>query len=69
MNDLILTIKDVAKLLKMKPTQVYTLTRRRSQVRMGGDAIPFFKINGNIRFSANSVSQWLAKLSGVKEVA
>jgi len=63
MNDTILTITEVATLLKMKETQVYTMLRRRSQLRMGENAIPYFKVNGNVRFSANAIHSWIEKMA------
>jgi predicted DNA-binding transcriptional regulator AlpA len=58
----ILTAVEVAQLLKMKPSQVYTMTRNRARQRMERP-LPYLKINGNLRFSKEAVEQWLCELS------
>jgi predicted DNA-binding transcriptional regulator AlpA len=65
----ILTLDDVAKLLKMTRNQVYTMTRKRSQERMD-IPLPVLRINGNLRFSRASIEEWIANLSqgAVREV-
>ncbi|HZR67163.1 MAG TPA: helix-turn-helix domain-containing protein [Terriglobales bacterium] len=64
----ILTIDEVAAWLKMTRGQVYTLTRKRSQVRM---EIPFpvLRLNGNLRFSRSAVEEWLGKIAQLQEAA
>ena len=57
----ILTLDDVAKLLKMTRNQVYTMTRRRSQERMDVP-LPVLRINGNLRFSREAVEGWIRHL-------
>ena len=59
----ILTLDDVAKLLKMTRNQVYTMTRARSQERMDVP-LPVLRINGNLRFSKSAIEQWITTLSG-----
>jgi predicted DNA-binding transcriptional regulator AlpA len=54
----ILTIEELAALLKMTRGQVYTLTRSRSRVRMD-HPIPILKINGNVRFRRRDIEGWL----------
>ncbi|HEX4424181.1 MAG TPA: helix-turn-helix domain-containing protein [Terriglobales bacterium] len=56
------TIDDVAAFLKMTPSQVYTMTRRRGQARME-HALPVRRINGNLRFDANDIREWWGKFS------
>ena len=61
----ILTVAEVADLLKMKPSQVYTMTRSRARQRME-KPLPYLKINGNLRFSREAVESWLRELSQVE---
>lgn len=58
----ILTIDELAQLLKMSRTQVYTLTRKRSQKRME-NPVPMIKINGNIRFRRSDIESWLNRIA------
>lgn len=58
----ILTLDDVAKLLKMTRNQVYTMTRARSQERMEVP-LPVLRINGNLRFRRNDVEAWVETLA------
>jgi predicted DNA-binding transcriptional regulator AlpA len=58
----ILTLDDVAKLLKMTRNQVYTMTRTRSQERMDVP-LPVLRINGNLRFRRNDVEVWVETLA------
>ena len=61
----ILTLDDLAAFLKMTRGQVYTMTRRRSQLRQE-HPLPVLRINGNLRFRKADVEQWLEKLAGVR---
>jgi excisionase family DNA binding protein len=61
MNE-ILTIAEAAELLKMTPSQIYSMTRRRARVRMP-EPIPFMKINSHIRFRRCDLERWLQKLA------
>jgi excisionase family DNA binding protein len=63
----ILTIEELAKLLKMSKSQIYALTRKRAQVRMD-HPIPILRINGNIRFRRSDIEKWLEKLSETSPV-
>ena len=62
----ILTIDELAALLKMSRGQVYTMTRRRSQARMQ-HPLPVLRLNGNIRFRKSDVERWLEKLAAEEE--
>lgn len=50
----VLTIEEVAKVLKMKPEQVYELTRGRCR-----RPLPFLKVGKFLRFRLSSVDKWL----------
>ncbi len=58
----ILTIDELAELLKMTRSQVYTLTRSRSRARMD-HPIPILKINGNVRFRKCDIEGWLERVA------
>jgi len=51
-NISLLTVKDVATMLKVKPSTVYGWAEQ--------DRIPYLKINGALRFKADEISKWLA---------
>jgi len=50
----VLTIGEVAEMLRVHPTTVYRLLKR-------GD-IPGFKIGGNWRVSVNALDRWMSEL-------
>jgi predicted DNA-binding transcriptional regulator AlpA len=60
----ILTVDELATLLKMTKRQIYTLTETRS--RMSGSMkthpLPSMKINGNLRFRRAAIEEWLLKV-------
>lgn len=59
----ILTVNDLAALLKMSKAQVYELTKERTRSgAMRNNPIPFLKINGNVRFRKVDIDGWLGKL-------
>jgi predicted DNA-binding transcriptional regulator AlpA len=59
----ILTVDELAGLLKMSKKQIYTMTEKRTRNGvMKTHPLPVLKINGNLRFLRSSVDQWLAKL-------
>jgi predicted DNA-binding transcriptional regulator AlpA len=59
----ILTVDELASLLKMSKKQIYTMTEKRTRNGVMKDhPLPVLKINGNLRFLRSSVDQWLAKL-------
>ena len=64
----ILTLDDVAEILKMKRNAVYEMTRSRSQARQD-HPIPFIKVAGNVRFLRSDVEAWLQKLAGREAAA
>jgi predicted DNA-binding transcriptional regulator AlpA len=57
----ILTVIEAAELLKMKPTQLYSMTKKRGRARMK-KPIPVIKINGSLRFAKESLENWLKEL-------
>jgi excisionase family DNA binding protein len=59
----ILTVDELATLLKMSTTQVYEMTRKRTRAgAMRENPIPVLKINGNVRFRKSDIEAWLEKL-------
>jgi len=50
----ILTIEEVAEILRVHPTTVYRLLKRGS--------IPGFKVGGNWRISAIALNSWMAEV-------
>jgi excisionase family DNA binding protein len=63
MEQTILTIDEVAEMLKLKPSSVYELTRDRSQKRQT-HPIPYMRIAGKLRFSREALQGWLLKMQG-----
>jgi predicted DNA-binding transcriptional regulator AlpA len=59
--DDIITVKEVAEILRCKPSSVYNLTRRRS-VRYTHAPIPVIRLPLGLRFRRSSVLAWLASL-------
>jgi len=64
----ILTVDELAAMLKMTTNQIYEMTRNRTRSgAMRDNPIPFVKINGNVRFVKSDIEAWLEKLaSGLK---
>jgi excisionase family DNA binding protein len=59
----ILTVAEVAAMLKMSRGQVYEMTKERTRSgAMRDNPIPFLKINGNVRFRKNDIEAWIEKL-------
>jgi len=58
----ILTIDEVADLLKLKRSTVYELTRERSQ-KQQNHPLPFCKIAGHLRFRKADIETWLEQLT------
>lgn len=56
-ND-ILTVIELAEILKCKPSSVYNLTRRRGQARYD-NPIPVLRLPMGLRFRRSSVLAWL----------
>jgi excisionase family DNA binding protein len=60
-SDLLLTINEVAELLKLPAPTVYSLTRQRAQ-SSHTHPIPHIKVARRLRFRRGSVLAWLAGL-------
>jgi excisionase family DNA binding protein len=59
----ILTVADLAAMLKMSKGQVYEMTKERTRSgAMRDNPIPFLKINGNVRFRKSDIEDWIEKL-------
>ena len=56
--DHILTVAEVAELLRCKPSSVYNLTRRRGAARYD-NPIPVLRLPMGLRFRRSSVLAWL----------
>jgi predicted DNA-binding transcriptional regulator AlpA len=66
----ILTIDELATLLKMSKRQIYTMTETRtSSGAMKTNPLPVLKINGNLRFRRAAIDEWLLKLENNKAIA
>jgi hypothetical protein len=57
-NDEIMTVADVAALLKWKSSSIYNMTRRRGRVRYD-HPIPVLRLPCGLRFKRSSVLAWL----------
>ena len=57
-QDELLTVSDLALILKCKESSVYNLTRRRGQVRYD-DPIPVLRLPMGLRFRKSSILAWL----------
>jgi Helix-turn-helix domain len=57
-QDELLTVSELALILKCKESSVYNLTRRRGQVRYS-DPIPVLRLPMGLRFKKSSVFSWL----------
>jgi predicted DNA-binding transcriptional regulator AlpA len=59
----ILTIEELAALLKMSKKQIYTLCEKRTRNgSMKDHPLPVLKINGNLRFRKAAIEEWVALL-------
>lgn len=58
----ILTVDDVAGLLRMSKQQIYEQTRRRARLRQPLP-LPYLRINGNLRFRRSDIATWLDQLA------
>ena len=60
----ILTVDELAVLLKMSKKQIYTMCETRTRIgAMKDHPLPVLKINGNLRFRKADVDSWLANLA------
>jgi predicted DNA-binding transcriptional regulator AlpA len=60
-TDDIITVHEVAQILKCKPSSVYNLTRKRSR-RYTHPPIPVIRLPLGLRFRRSSVLAWLAEI-------
>jgi excisionase family DNA binding protein len=59
----ILTVDELASLLKMSKKQIYTMTEKRTRTGvMRAHPLPVLKTNGNLRFRKSDVEDWIEKL-------
>ena len=58
----IMTVQDLADVLKMSRRQIYDLTRMRGRVRLD-PPLPVLRINGNLRFRRSDIEKWIDDLS------
>jgi excisionase family DNA binding protein len=59
----ILTVHELATLLKMSKRQVYEMTSKRTRTgAMKKNPLPVTRINGNLRFRKVEVEAWLTRL-------
>lgn len=59
----ILTVDDLAELLKMSKGQIYEMTKARTRTgSMKKNPLPVLKINGNLRFRKTDVDSWISRL-------
>lgn len=60
----ILTVDELAELLKMSKGQIYEMTKERTRTgSMKDHPLPALKINGNLRFLRKDVDSWLVRLA------
>ena len=60
LDDDLLTVSEVARLLKVPISWVYERTRRR-----GIDRLPHFKLGKYLRFSEREIVAWLQRIRGI----
>jgi excisionase family DNA binding protein len=61
----ILTVDELASLLKMTRRQIYEMTSARTRSKQK-NPLPMVRVNGNLRFDKRAVEAWWAKLQDVK---
>ena len=57
-SDDILTLDELATLLKAEPSQIYEMTRKRYKNRHGF-SLPVFKVGRELRFRRSDVEKWI----------
>jgi excisionase family DNA binding protein len=57
----VLTVDELAALLKMNKRQIYEMTSARTRAKQK-HPLPLVRVNGNLRFSRPAVEAWWAKL-------
>ncbi len=60
LNDEILTMDELAVLLKVEPKKVYEMTRKRFK-RRRGFVLPKFRVGRELRFRRKDVEMWIEK--------
>jgi predicted DNA-binding transcriptional regulator AlpA len=61
----ILTITELAELLKMSTRQIYTMCETRTRNgSMKDHPLPVLKINGNLRFRKTAIDEWVKLVEG-----
>jgi excisionase family DNA binding protein len=61
----ILTVDELAAMLKMSKNQIYEMTKTRTRSgSMRHNPLPVLRINGNVRFRKSDVEAWIEKLAG-----
>jgi len=60
-DDCLLTVAEVAELLRCKPSSVYNLSRSRGRSRYD-NPIPIIKLPCGLRFRRSAVMEWLKSL-------
>lgn len=63
---MILTLKEAAKLLKLKPGQLYEQTRERTRARQE-HPVPHFRIGKHLRFRQPDLEAWVDQLASSAE--
>lgn len=58
LDDEILTMDEVAGLLRVKPEKIYELTRKRFR-RRRGFSLPKFRVGRELRFRRKDVEAWI----------
>lgn len=60
----ILTVAELAAMLKMSKGQIYEMTSTRTRSgAMRDNPIPVLKINGNVRFRKSDIEAWIERLA------
>jgi predicted DNA-binding transcriptional regulator AlpA len=57
-DDILLTVAEVAELLRCKPSSVYNLTRRTGRARYD-NPVPVLRLPMGLRFRRSSILTWL----------
>jgi excisionase family DNA binding protein len=57
----ILTVDELAALLKMTRRQIYSMTETRTRAK-SPHPLPILRVNGNLRFSKAAITEWLKEL-------
>jgi len=60
-QDELLTVSDLAAILKCKESSIYNLTRRRGRARYD-NPVPVLRLPMGLRFRKSSILEWLASL-------